>query len=307
MITLAKPIYLLLALTCLLPMISAPIALSMGIVYGLSCSNPWPEATALISKKLLQSAVVGLGFGVPLVQVWQVGKSSFFSTLVGIIITLAIGTMLGRWLHVPKVTSFLVCCGTAICGGSAIAAMSPVIKARNDESAVALATVFTLNAVALLLFPLLGHLFDLSQHQFGNWAGMAIHDTSSVVGAAASYGLEALDTATTVKLTRAMWIAPLALVAGSLTQSTQKAKVPLFIILFVVAAAVHSAIPQWQPAWQSVANLARHALVVSLFFVGAGLNRRLLRQVGIRTLTQGVILWLIISTLTLAAIYFHVI
>lgn len=307
MTTPAKFIYLLLALTCLLPMISAPIALTMGIIYGLSCSNPWPEATALISKKLLQTSVVGLGFGVPLVQVWQVGKSSFLSTLVGIIITLAIGTILARWLNVSKVTGFLVSCGTAICGGSAIAAMSPVVKARNDESAVALATVFTLNAIALLLFPLVGHLFDLSQHQFGVWAGMAIHDTSSVVGAAASYGREALETATTVKLTRAMWIAPLALIAGFLSHSTQKAKVPLFIVLFVVAAAVHSALPQWQPAWRIIATLARHALVVSLFFVGAGLNRQLLRQVGIRTLTQGVILWLIISTLTLSAVYFHII
>ncbi|EAT17252.1 YeiH family protein [Desulfuromonas acetoxidans] len=304
---LAKPVYLLAIGICLLPMVSAPVALAIGIIYGLTWQHPWPQINAEASRKLLQTAVVGLGFGVPLIEVWQVGKGSFFSTLAGILITLAIGSLLGRWLKVPHGTSLLVSCGTAICGGSAIAAMSPVIKAENDESAVALATVFTLNAVALLVFPLVGHLFHLEQHQFGTWAGMAIHDTSSVVGAAASYGIEALETATTVKLTRALWIAPLALIAGMLTNSGQRAKIPLFIVLFIAAAAVHSALPRWEPAWHSVATVARHALVLSLFFVGAGLNRNLLKKVGARTLTQGVTLWLIISTLTLAAVHYRLI
>lgn len=302
MATLAKPVYLLMVVSCLLPVVSAPVALMLGIIYGLCWQNPWPQATARISKNLLQVAVVGLGFGVPLLQVWQVGKESFFFTLAGIVVTISVGILLGHWLKVPQRTSFLVCCGTAICGGSAIAAMAPVIKARNDESAVALATVFTLNALALLIFPFIGHLLQLEQGPFGIWAGMAIHDTSSVVGAAASYGQHALDTATTVKLTRALWIAPLALVTGLFTESTQRVRVPLFIVLFIVVAAVHSALPHWQPAWQGIATLARHALVLSLFFVGAGLNRQLLRQVGMRTMLQGVALWLIISTLTLVVI-----
>nr|WP_320114253.1 putative sulfate exporter family transporter [uncultured Desulfuromonas sp.] len=304
---LAKPVYLIAIAICLLPMVSAPVALALGIVYGLTWQHPWPQINAEASRKLLQSAVVGLGFGVPLLEVWQVGKGSFFSTLAGILITLAIGSLLGRWLKVPQGTSLLVSCGTAICGGSAIAAMSPVIKAENDESAVALATVFTLNAVALLVFPLVGHLFHLEQHQFGTWAGMAIHDTSSVVGAAASYGIEALETATTVKLTRALWIAPLALIAGLLTRSGQRAKIPLFIVLFIAAAAIHSALPNWEPAWHTVATVARHALVLSLFFVGAGLNRTLLKKVGARTLTQGITLWLIISALTLTAVHYRII
>jgi len=307
MTTLAKPVYLIAIAVCLLPVVSAPVALALGIFYGLTWHHPWPALNAQASRRLLQISVVGLGFGVPLVEVWQVGKGSFFSTLIGILTTLAIGSLLGRWLKVPQGTSLLVSCGTAICGGSAIAAMTPVIKAENDESAVALATVFTLNAVALLVFPLIGHLFHLEQHQFGTWAGMAIHDTSSVVGAAASYGLEALETATTVKLSRALWIAPLALIAGLLTNSGQRAKVPLFILLFIAAAAIHSAVPSGQPAWEAIATVARHALVVSLFFVGAGLNRGLLKQVGARTLTQGVTLWLIISSLTLTAVHYHII
>ncbi|MDY0191767.1 MAG: putative sulfate exporter family transporter [Desulfuromonas sp.] len=300
---LAKPLYLIGAISCLLPGITPPMALGLGIAYGLIWMNPWPQAGATISRYLLQAAVVGLGFGVPLAQVWQVGQQSFFITLLGILVTIGAGWTLGRWLKVPHTTGMLVACGTAICGGSAIAAIAPVLRAKNDESAVALATVFTLNAVALLLFPLIGHLLSMEQNQFGVWAGMAIHDTSSVVGAAASYGAQALETATMVKLTRALWIVPVALVAGMLAHSDKRAKVPRFILLFIVAAALHSSIPTWQPLWDQFSTLAKHALVASLFFIGSSLNRPLLRKVGGKVLLQGTMLWLFISALTLAGLH----
>lgn len=287
---------------CLLPSMPPALALFLGIVYGLSRENPWPETTATISQRLLQLAVVGMGFGVPLNDVWQVGRQSFFTTLIGILITLSVGWVLGRLFGVAPTTSLLVSCGTAICGGSAIAAIAPVIRAKNDESAVALATVFSLNALALLLFPLLGHWLNMEQHQFGTWAGMAIHDTSSVVGAAASYGQQALHTATTVKLTRAMWIAPLALCIGLTVRSHQRVRIPLFIVAFIAAAALSSALPSWRPLWQPLTTVARQALTVSLFFIGSGLQRSLLRQVGLNTLIQGVLLWLTISSLTLFAL-----
>jgi len=304
---LAKPLYLIGALTCLLPGITPPMALGIGIGYGLIWLNPWPQTGATISRYLLQAAVVGLGFGVPLAEVWQVGRESFLTTLIGILITISVGWFLGRCLNVPHTTGMLVACGTAICGGSAIAAIAPVLRAKNDESAVALATVFTLNAVALLLFPLVGHLLGMGQNQFGVWAGMAIHDTSSVVGAAASYGSQALETATMVKLTRALWIVPVALVAGMIAHSDKRAKVPRFIVLFIVAAALHSSLPNLEHLWSPLNSLARHALVASLFFIGSSLNRPLLRKVGGKVLLQGTALWLFISALTLAGLRFGLI
>jgi len=234
--------------------------------------------------------------------VWTVGRSSVGYTVIGITLTIATGLILGRLLHIRGNTSALISCGTAICGGSAIAAIAPVIKAKDDETAVALATVFTLNAVALIVFPLVGHYFNLTQHQFGVWAGLAIHDTSSVVGAAASYGAQALDIGTTVKLTRAAWIAPVALVTGLLVRSGGKAKFPLFIIGFVVAAALHSLLPQFSTLWQLLSSVARQLLVLTLFLVGSGLTREVLQKIGIWPLLQGVTLWIVVSVLTLVAI-----
>ena len=297
-----KAVFIIGVVCSALPWATPPLALCLGIAFGLLWENPWSELSATASRLLLQAAVVGLGFGLPISEVIAVGKHSFFSTLVGILCTIGSGYLLGKMLRIPKTTGMLVACGTAICGGSAIAAIAPVLKAKNDEAAVALATVFTLNAVALLTFPMLGHYLGLGQHQFGVWAGMAIHDTSSVVGAAASYGQQALDTATTVKLTRALWIVPVALVTGMLANANQGVKVPRFIILFIVAALLHSAIPAWQPLWQGLSTLAHGALVVSLFFVGSGLNRGLLKRVGLPTFAQGTILWVLVSGATLLAL-----
>jgi uncharacterized integral membrane protein (TIGR00698 family) len=251
---------------------------------------------------LLKLSVVGLGFGLSIQEVWTVGRSSVGYTVIGITLTIATGLLLGRLLHIRGNTSALISCGTAICGGSAIAAMAPVIKAKDDEIAVALATIFTLNAVALIVFPPVGHYFNLTQHQFGVWAGLAIHDTSSVVGAAASYGAQALDVGTTVKLTRAAWIAPIALGAGLLVRSGGKAKFPMFILGFVGAAALHSLVPQFSDLWQILSSVARQFLVLTLFLVGAGITREVLQRIGIWPMLQGVSLWLIVSILTLVAI-----
>jgi uncharacterized integral membrane protein (TIGR00698 family) len=302
MLNSTRIIYLVTAAGCLIPGVSPALALGFGILFGLLGQNPWPEHSAQASRILLQSAVVGLGFGLPLQQVWEVGRASFSVTLGGILLTLGLGIMLGRILRIPKRTGLLVACGTAICGGSAIAAIAPAVQAEDDESAIALATVFTLNAVALVAFPIVGHYFHMGQHQFGTWAGMAIHDTSSVVGAAASYGNAALEHATTVKLTRALWIIPVAFAAASLNRSTSRTRFPMFILLFIAAAAIHTLLPQGQQLWAWISTGAKQLLVLSLFFVGSGLTRGILRQVGMRTFIQGTVLWFCISVLTLAGI-----
>lgn len=298
----AKAIYVIGVVFCLIPGVSPALALGSGIVFGLMGINPWPRYSAQASRILLQSAVVGLGFGLPLQQVWNVGRASFGITLAGIMLTLGLGIIFGRMLHIPKRTGLLVACGTAICGGSAIAAIAPAIQAEDDESAIALATVFTLNAVALVLFPVVGHLLHMGQNQFGTWAGMAIHDTSSVVGAAASYGNAALEHATTVKLTRALWIVPVAFAASSLNRSKSRTRIPIFILLFIAAAALHTLLPQAHQLWSGIGSGARQLLVLSLFFVGTALTRELLRKVGPRTFIQGTALWLCISALTLLGI-----
>ena len=302
-----KIFFLVLVTACFLPWISTPMALAGGIIFSLGWGNPWPEKTAVFSQKLLQFSVVGLGFGLSIGELWTVGKGAVGYTFGGIVLTLGFGLLLGRMLRLRGNTAALISCGTAICGGSAIAAMAPVLGSQDEETAVALATVFTLNALALIVFPVIGHLADLDQQQFGVWAGMAIHDTSSVVGAAASYGLEALRTGTTVKLTRAVWIAPLALGVGLWLRSGKKAKFPLFIIGFITAAMAHSLFPQANQLWDTCSAIARQCLVATLFLVGCGLSRELMKKVGSRALIHGVILWLMVSALTLGGLHYGLI
>jgi len=297
-----KILFLLLGAGCLIPVVTTPMALAAGIIFSLFFGNPWPKKSIVASQMLLKLSVVGLGFGLSIQEVWTVGRASVGYTVVGITLTIVTGLILGRLLHIQGNTSALISCGTAICGGSAIAAMAPVLKAKDDETAIALATVFTLNAVALIVFPLIGHYFDLTQHQFGVWAGLAIHDTSSVVGAATSYGAEALDIGTTVKLTRAAWIAPIALGTGLLMRSGSKTKFPLFIVGFVAAAALHSVLPQLTDLWQILSTTARQFLVLTLFLVGSGLTREVLQKIGVWPLLQGVTLWIIVSVVSLIAI-----
>ncbi len=292
---------LLLGLSCW-PWVGPPLALASGVTLSMTLGNPWPRQIGVWSKRLLQLSVVGLGFGLGLGQVWAAARGAVLYTLIGIVLTVALGHWLGRRLGTAPATASLIAYGTAICGGSAIAAMAPVIEANDDETAVALATVFTLNAVALILFPPLGHLVGLSPHAFGVWAALAIHDTSSVVGAAAAFGGGALAIATTIKLARALWIMPSALFASWRTKSEGKVRFPLFILGFIAAAGLRSALPRFTPLWQDLHAVARQGLVVTLLLIGMGLSRQVLQRVGHRPLLQGVLLWVIVGSATLGAI-----
>lgn len=300
--SLKRPLFFFLLLLTATPWCGPATALTAGILFSLLAGNPWPKESAVWSKRLLQWSVVGLGFGVSIVDVWQAGREAVLFTPVSILLTVAAGLVLGRMLATPVKASALIAFGTAICGGSAIAAMAPVINADDEEIAVSLATVFSLNAVALLLFPPLGHFFGLTERQFGLWSALAIHDTSSVVGAASAFGATALTIGTTVKLARAVWIAPAALLASRFTKSRSKVGIPLFIVGFIAAATVRSVLPAFHSGWELLAAVARQGLVVTLFLVGNGLTREVLRRVGVRPLAQGLILWVIVSAAVLAAL-----
>jgi uncharacterized integral membrane protein (TIGR00698 family) len=307
-INLPKAGFICLFLLTALPWVSSPEALVAGFVFSLLLGNPLPQLTTKASKILLKVSVIGLGFGVNFMEVLQVGKNSIVLTLISISATILLGEALGQGMNIPANTRRLISFGSAICGGSAIAAMAPAIKARDEEIAVSLATVFALNALALVIFPPLGHLLGLGQRQFGLWAALAIHDTSSVVGATAVFGTLALSVGTTVKLTRALWIAPCTLAAGAIWKSSQKAGVPLFIIGFVAAAFINSWLTDFDPLWRGIYTISRQTLVMTLFLIGSCLTRRVLMQVGAKPLLLGVILWLIVSTTTLALIsgnYIH--
>lgn len=280
---------------CATPWCGPATALGLGIFLSLVAGSPWPRQTASWSKRLLQLSVVGLGFGVGLAQVWEAGREAVLYTPLSIAATVAIGLFIGRLVGTSGKVSALVSFGTAICGGSAIAAMAPVLKADDDDIAVALATVFSLNALALILFPPLGRMAGLTEREFGLWAALAVHDTSSVVGAASAYGGVSLAVGTTVKLARAVWIAPSALAASFFTQSKAKVGIPLFIIGFIAAAAIGSALPAYAAAWKGLAGSARQGLVITLFLVGCGLSRETLRRVGVRPLAQGAALWILVS------------
>jgi uncharacterized integral membrane protein (TIGR00698 family) len=298
-----RTIFILILIASATPWCGPVMALTAGILFSLVLGNPWKKQTAAWSKRALQWSVFGLGFGVSLVAIWQTGRDAVLYTPASIALTVAVGLLLGRLLVTPPRVATLIAFGTAICGGSAIAAMAPVIQADDEEIAVALATVFSLNAAALLLFPPIGHLLGLTERQFGLWAALAIHDTSSVVGAAAAYGGAALAVGTTVKLARAIWIAPSALLAARLSGRRQvKARIPLFIIGFIAAAGVRALLPDLSSLWQLLAAIARQGLVVTLFLVGTGLTREVLQRVGVRPLLLGVILWVLVSAAVLAAV-----
>ena len=299
---LLKALFWIALLVCCWPRVSASIALVAGVTFGILIGNPWNATTSVWSRHLLQASVVGLGFGMNLPELVKTGKDAFLYTAISISFTMVVGYLLGRSFKIPQRTSTLISFGSAICGGSAIAAMAPVIKAEPEETGVALATIFTLNSIALILFPPLGHLMGMGQRQFGLWSALAIHDTSSVVGAAAAYGGLALAIGTTVKLTRALWIMPSALVAAWFTKSEGKVKFPLFIFGFIAAATIKTALPQFDQVWHPLNSVAKQSLVVTLFLIGCGLTREVLGSTGIKPLAQGAILWTIVSVTSAMAI-----
>ena len=293
------------ALRFLSTWVTPPVVLFIGLVFALLCGQAYPTFNKNISKKLLQYSVIGLGFGMNLQASLASGKEGMLFTIISVVGTLLIGMFIGcKVLKLNRNTSYLISSGTAICGGSAIAAVGPIIKAKDTDMSMALATVFILNAIGLFLFPILGHWLGLSQQEFGTWAAIAIHDTSSVVGAGAAYGEEALQVATTIKLTRALWIIPLALVTSVIFRSEgKKISIPWFILFFIVAMLINTyLLADFPQIGKFIAGIARKGLIITMFFIGASLSVDVIKSVGIRPLLQGILLWIIISAASLAYI-----
>lgn len=283
-------------------LVSPPIALLGGLIYGFTFSHPYPAQSKRMAKFLLQASVVALGFGMNFKEVLHAGRSGFAYTAISISVAMALGLGLGYFIRVEKKSAFLISAGTAICGGSAIAAVGPIAEANDEEMAVALGTVFILNSVALFLFPVVGFAFKMSQEQFGLWSALAIHDTSSVVGAAAKYGSTALGIATTIKLARALWIVPLSLATAVALKSKARIQWPWFILFFCLAALLNSLLPKFGSAFTFLNHAGKIGLTLTLFLIGTGLNKNTLKNVGIRPLLQGLTLWMIVGTGTLALI-----
>ena len=291
--------------------VTPPVALFLGLAFALVCGQAHPRFNKKMSKYLLQYSVVGLGFGMNLHASLASGREGMEFTILSVFGTLLIGWVIGRkLLKVGRDTSYLISSGTAICGGSAIAAVGPVLRAKDSDMSVALGTIFVLNAIALFIFPIVGHALGMSQQDFGTWAAIAIHDTSSVVGAGAAYGEEALRVATTIKLTRALWIIPVAVLTSFIFKSKgQRVSIPWFIFFFILAMVFNTYVLGTSATGIAIGNgindLARKMLTVTLFFIGASLSRDVLRAVGLRPLVQGVLLWVVISLGTLGYIYWR--
>jgi uncharacterized integral membrane protein (TIGR00698 family) len=310
---LAKILFLLALVLSFTGLLSPPIALTLGILFGLCFAHPYAGAVRISARILLQVCVVALGFGMNLHEVLKAGRSGFVYTALGISFALLVGLALGKMLRVRGNSSFLITAGTAICGGSAIAAVGPILHADDEEMAVSLGTVFILNSIALLIFPPIGGALHLSQSQFGLWAALAIHDTSSVVGAAAKYGPQALVIGTTVKLARALWIVPLALITAAMKRSKSKdgaeskargeskIQFPWFILFFSFAAVLNTYFPAISSFSHSLFTLGRLGLTATLFLIGTGISRATLKEVGWRPLLQGVLLW---AAVGITSLYF---
>jgi uncharacterized integral membrane protein (TIGR00698 family) len=303
----AKILFLLFLCFSLTPWASPPVALALGLLLGLTLGNPYGKQSRKLSKWLLQASVVGLGFGMNLYEVIKAGRSGFLYTAMGITFALALGMVLAMLLKVERTAGFLIAAGTAICGGSAIAAVGPVSGADEDEMSVALGTVFILNSVALLIFPAIGAAMHLSQSQFGLWAALAIHDTSSVVGAAAKYGAIALAVGTTVKLARALWIVPLTVGTAAVKRSNgtatdAKIQWPWFIAFFVLAAVLNTFVHAGHPEFNRLYTAGKIGLTATLFLIGCGVSRSTLRQVGPRPLLQGILLWIVVAVTSILLI-----
>ncbi len=303
-VTKEKVVYTICALLCLTPWVSPPVALLAGIIVVQFFNHPFQKQSNTAVAFLLQFAVVGLGFGMNLSLAIQSGKSGFVYTVGSIFGTIFLGLLFGKILKTEKKTSFLISAGTAICGGSAIAALAPVLQTKEKETSIALGIIFILNAIALFVFPMVGHYFNLSQSQFGLWCAIAIHDTSSVVGAANKYGAEALQIATTVKLMRALWIIPIALACTFIFKNpSKKIKIPYFIGLFVLAMVASTFLEPVKLVAPYIVNISKVALTLTLFLIGTGLSGAVLKSVGFKPFLQGLILWVLVSGLALFAIY----
>jgi uncharacterized integral membrane protein (TIGR00698 family) len=299
----AKVFYILAIVLCAMPIIDTPFALLIGIIFAQTVKHPFTKTNKKLVHILLQVSVVGLGFGMNALRALEAGKQGLVFTIFSIISTITLGIFIGKQLKIEKNTSYLISTGTAVCGGSAIAAISTIIKSNEKQISTALGIVFILNSIALFLFPWIGHMFHLTQHQFGVWAAIAIHDTSSVVGAANKYGQEALQTATTIKLERALWIIPIAFISIFIFKSeSKKIKIPYFIFLFVLAMLINSFVPAIHNEALFIVWLSKIGLKITLFFIGSSLSKELISSVGIKPFIQGVLLWTFISVLSFVII-----
>lgn len=299
----SRVVFFALCLFSLAPGVTTAAALLAGIFFALLFPHPYPEQGKTVSKYLLQFSIVGLGFGMNLFESLKTGKQGILFTIASVFGVLLLGVMLGKWLKLDRVIAYLIAVGTAICGGSAIAAVAPVVKAKDSDISVSIGTVFILNAAALFIFPSIGHFFGFSQTDFGAWAAIAIHDTSSVVGAGAAYGEEALKVATTVKLTRALWIIPLCLVTALVfREKTEKMYKPWFILFFVLAMLLNTFFPLPAAINDPLLSITRKGFALTLFLIGADMSPALLKKVGPRAFLFGVILWAVISLCSLGFI-----
>lgn len=296
-----KYLYFIVAIFCFFPFVSAPMALFCGIVFSLLKIEK-PFQFKKYSSPLLQYSVVLMGFGMNLQQVIEVSSKGIVLTACSVLLVFLLGVLLGKIFKVDKNTSFLISSGTAICGGSAIAAVSPIVGAKDSQISFSLTVVFVLNAIALFIFPYIGEYFNMSQEDFGYWSAIAIHDTSSVVGASAAYGKEALQVATTVKLARTLWIIPLSFLVMFLNrkenQGKGKIKIPWFILYFIIAILIAGFIPVLQPAYSVLSYIGKRGMVLALFMIGNGFNLSELKKVGIKPFILGLVLWVIISVST---------
>ena len=300
-----KPLFFIGIVACLLPFVSPAIALFMGLLLGFTVGNPYPKQSSTTSKYLLQFAVVGLGFGMNLHESLQSGKEGMLFTIISVIGVLTFGYWLGRKMLLDSKTSYLISSGTAICGGSAIAAVAPILKASPNQMSISLGTVFILNAIALFIFPPIGRLLELTQEQFGMWAAIAIHDTSSVVGAGDAYGAKALEVATMVKLTRALWIIPISIATTFFfKQKESKIKIPWFIFFFILAMIANTVFNLPQNISAFIGMLSKKGMTITLFLIGSGLSLKTLKSVGAKPLILGVSLWILIGVASLGVILF---
>ncbi|MDR0231481.1 MAG: putative sulfate exporter family transporter [Dysgonamonadaceae bacterium] len=296
-----KVLFFLGFILCASSFIPAPAALVGGFLFTLFFGHPFPDLSHKATSLLLKVSVVGLGFGMNATAAFKAGKDGFLLTLASLVLILVLGYLVGRWLKIPTKLSHLVACGTAICGGSAIAAVAPVVNANEKEVSMSLGVVFLLNSIALILFPFMGHFLGLTEYNFGLWSAIAIHDTSSVVGAASAYGEEALMVATTVKLARALWIIPISFLSVFLFKGKgKKTVIPWFILLFVATMLFNSYYPMGINA--TFFKISKSLLVATLFLIGSSLSITSIKEVGLKPLVLGVILWGIISVLSLVAI-----
>ena len=295
-----KIIFFLGVILCITPYISPAIALLLGVLIAQFIGHPYAKVNSKATSYLLKISVIGLGFGLNVTTALQTGKDGFIFTAISIFSILVLGYFLGKIFKVEQKTSYLISAGTAICGGSAIAAISPIINAKENQISIALGTVFILNSVALIIFPYIGTSLHLSQTQFGLWCAIAIHDTSSVVGAASTFGNEALTIATTVKLARALWIIPLGFLSAFIFKTKgSKVKIPYFILLFVLAIILNSYLPFIEDYSGYIIEIAKKGLTVTLFLIGCGLNRNLIKSAGLKPIIQGVMLWVFIASMAL--------